>query len=178
MADLAQLEARMKALDQKISPIANQTVDISAIVKRKSVVASSPLEQAKVKSEAEALVEELIAAYPSSDSVKREKLRAMLAANSSFDWATGKVPRVSDATENFRRELLRLSISDQGRDARDLLVALEEKGRAAQTAGINPAPIAVEVASLSSDKDRYGMGSTRQILLNAALRWEAHSKKT
>src|ERR1700749_3704152 len=98
MADLAQLEARMKALEQKISPIANQTVHIAAIMKKANVVVAppsgtkgrasapipSPLDQAQVKSEAEALVEELIAAYSSADSVSREKIRKMLAENPSF----------------------------------------------------------------------------------------------
>jgi hypothetical protein len=186
MADLTQLEARMKALDQQISPIANQTVDIAALMRRANVVAAapqkgaapvkpqveSPLDQANVTPEAQALVEELIEAYPSSDESGRAQIRAMLAAHESFDWATGLPPAVPDATKNFRRQLLRLSMSDQGRDARDLLTALESRHREAQVAGIDLAPIALEIAAMSSDEDRYGMGSTRRILIQAALRWE------
>jgi hypothetical protein len=96
----------------------------------------------------------------------------MLAQHASFDWATGKPPAVPDAAGNLRRQLLRLSMSDQGRDPRDLIMALEGRQRDARAAGINLAPVAREVAALSSNQDRYGMGSTRKILLDAADRWE------
>ena len=181
MADLAHLEARMKALDQQISPVANKTVDIASIMKNVVLAPGptkakpqvpSPLDQAKVRSEAEELVEELIELYPSSNEAVRDQIRAMLAAHASFDWATGKPPAVPDATENFRRQLLRLSMSDQGRDPRDLMMALEGRHREAVTAGVNLSPIALKVANISSDKDRYGMGSTQKILTDAALRWE------
>jgi hypothetical protein len=181
MADLLQLEARMKALDQQISPIANQTVDIAALMKRKkegNAPVFSALEQAGVKSEAEALIEDLIAAYRSGNDAARDHIRAMLSGHESFDWAVGFPPVVPDPAENFRRQLLRLSMSDQGRDARDLMMALEGRHREALAAGVNLAPIAEEIAALSSDKDRYGMGSTKQIFLNVAQRWEGASKKT
>ena len=52
----------------------------------------------------------------------------------------------------------------QGRDSRDALLWLQDLCREAKNAGVNPRPMLREVAELSSDKNKYGMGSTREML--------------
>jgi hypothetical protein len=50
-------------------------------------------------------------------------------------------------------------------DTRDELLTLWDLCESAKNAGIDIAPILVEVAGVSSDVDRYGMGSIKEILL-------------
>jgi len=61
--------------------------------------------------------------------------------------------------------LILFSINDQGRDSRDALLTLQEICQNARTAGLEIAPVLREIAAMSSDADKYGMGSTRQMLL-------------
>jgi len=53
---------------------------------------------------------------------------------------------------------------DQGEDSRDALLELQELCTQARAAGVNTAPILREVAQMSSDENRFGMGSTRSQL--------------
>ena len=67
---------------------------------------------------------------------------------------------IRDAVAEFAR--------DQGADTRDEIVGLSLLCRRARELGIDTIPIFVEVAAMSSDVNRYGMGSTRDILLRHA----------
>ncbi|GIF65921.1 hypothetical protein Ais01nite_39560 [Asanoa ishikariensis] len=64
----------------------------------------------------------------------------------------------------FRAELIRWAARDQGTDTRDELLRLRDLVDQARRAGVDLTPILAEVAELSSTEDRYGMGSTRDIL--------------
>lgn len=50
-------------------------------------------------------------------------------------------------------------------DRNDTLLALEEIGREAAAVDVDIAPILRDVAAMSSGVNRYGMGSTRDMLL-------------
>jgi hypothetical protein len=56
-------------------------------------------------------------------------------------------------------------MKDQGRDSRDALLTLQEICHEAVAAGADTAPVLREVAELSSSANKYGMGSTRDMLL-------------
>jgi hypothetical protein len=75
--------------------------------------------------------------------------------------------RVSYNEEHLRRHLLLFSMKDQGRDSRDALLDLQDLCREARSAGVNLTPVLREVAELPSDKNKYGMGSTEDMLLRA-----------
>ena len=77
------------------------------------------------------------------------------------DWTTAA---------EFRREVLRLSAVDQGLDARDELMALWATCGRARELGIDVEPVLREVAALSSDVDRYGMGSMQQLIMRGVER--------
>lgn len=63
--------------------------------------------------------------------------------------------------QGFRQRLLKMSVEDQRRDARDMMVALNDLCGQARNAGVDIRPLLLDVAELSSDVDEYGMGSTR-----------------
>jgi hypothetical protein len=68
----------------------------------------------------------------------------------------------------LRQHLILFSMKDQGRDSRDALLTLQEIVREADTAGVDKAAALREVAAMSSSTNRYGMGSTRDMLLKFA----------
>jgi hypothetical protein len=88
----------------------------------------------------------------------------MFAEYRSFAWAAAlSTPRTS--VEGLRQHLILFSMKDQGRDSRDALLTVQEIVREADTAGVDKAAALREVAVMSSSTNRYGMGSTRDILL-------------
>jgi hypothetical protein len=72
--------------------------------------------------------------------------------------------------EGFAQRLLEVSVADQGDDTRDMMVDLNHLCGRARDAGVDMRPLLLTVAELSSDVDKFGMGSTRAILRRAASR--------
>jgi hypothetical protein len=82
----------------------------------------------------------------------------------------GSLPREWNTAEEFRARLVHLSARDQGADTRDEILALQDLCNRARQAGIDVDPILDEVAAMSSDVDRYGMGSMRSVILGYGKR--------
>jgi gentisate 1,2-dioxygenase len=61
--------------------------------------------------------------------------------------------------------VLLFSMKDEERDTRDAILLLRALCDKAAAAGLNIVPLLDEVAALSSPLDRYGWGSTRELLL-------------
>ena len=127
-----------------------------------------PLDEANVREEAEAALSRLLGLYEHGDERTRSEVRALLERCYEFHWATG-LPEAHEP-EDFRRHLLYLSARDHGRDTRDEMVGLNELCERARAARVDIRPLLLEVAELSSDEEKYGMGSVRQILHRAAGR--------
>ena len=125
---------------------------------------SQPLDEAGVRDAAERLLAELIGAYAQGTDHTRAAIRRLFREYRSLAWAaTLSVPRTT--IEGLRQHLILFSITDQGRDSRDALLTLHEICQDAKTAGLEIAPVLREIAAMSSDADKYGMGSTSQMLL-------------
>jgi hypothetical protein len=58
-------------------------------------------------------------------------------------------------------------MKDQVQDSRDALLWLQDLCRKAGAAGVSTTLVLKEVAHLSSDRERIGMGSTKQMLIKA-----------
>ncbi|MFC8077879.1 hypothetical protein ACFUN8_20345 [Streptomyces sp. NPDC057307] len=169
MTELADLEERVALIDLRIEPIATRPVDLTdPDWARKVEEGPRPLDEAGIRPEAEAALREVLSRYEEGGEDVRAALRALLARCHSFCWAT-TLPLELTA-KGFRQRLLEMSVEDQGRDARDLMVALNALCGQARDAGVDIGPLLLDVAELSSDVDRYAMGSTRDVLLRAARR--------
>ena len=84
---------------------------------------------------------------------------------SSFSWAaTPQEAPVSGAW--LWAHLVLLSIQDQGQDPRDLMMGIDVLKAKATQGGLDFETLLTKAADLSSSQDRYGMGSTRQIMLS------------
>jgi hypothetical protein len=157
----------MAALDERLRPVAEQPVDLDDPKWLESLEAlPTPFDQAEIRPEAEALVEEVSARYERGAPDEREAIRGLFARHRLFAWAAdvGTPPSTADG---FRRHLLLFSMNAHTMDPRDAMGTLEQLCEIAGDAGVPTTPILRAVAELSSDDD-IGMGaSVRRLLLRA-----------
>jgi hypothetical protein len=167
MTSIGDLELRIVDLEERLRPIANRPVDITKTGWAVELSQSPhPFDEAGVRSEAETLLEELIGFYRACRDEQREAIRALFAEYRAFAWAAS-LPFDPTSDDNLRRHLLLFSIKDQGRDSRDALLWLQDLCRKAKRAGVATEPVLRDVAEISSHKNKYGMGSTGEMLLRA-----------
>ena len=162
-----EFEALVKELDECLRPIANTPVDITQPGwGRRLQQLAHPLDRAGIRQKTETLLSEIIAAYEKGNGESRQALRGLFAQYTAFAWAA-TVPLEPTTAQSFRQLLLLFSLNDQGRDSRDALLLLQDLCRGARAAGLKTESILRGVAELSSDINRFGMGSTKQMLLKA-----------
>ncbi|EKX65677.1 hypothetical protein Sipo8835_24675 [Streptomyces ipomoeae] len=162
----AELEDEVARINALLRPLAKRRVDLTDPDWQARMRQRRPLDEANVREEAETALGDLLDLYEREEEPTRAAIRTLLNHYDSFTWATG-LP-TGRTPEAFRRELLYLSARDQGHDTRDELVTLHHLREEAHEAGVDLRPILLEVAELSSTKDKYGMGSIRDILRAAA----------
>ena len=164
-ARLSEYEARLSFFEAKLQPIATRPFDPGSDLLEQYRKRPHPLEQADIRAEAEKVLAEVTELYASTPAA-REPIRNMFARFTAVNWALWP-PQEPTSEEALRSLLLRISIEDQGRDARDTLVMLWHVCREAEEAGVKFRPILESVAAVSSDANRYGWGSLRDMLLKA-----------
>jgi hypothetical protein len=165
MNALEDWELGMMELEEKLRPVAKRPVNITRPDWFERLQAGgSPLDEAGVRDTTERLLAEILAAYSQGTARTRPAIRRLFHEYQSFSWAaTLSVPRTT--LDGLRQHLMLFSINDQGRDGRDALLTLQEICQDARNAGIELAPVLREVAAMSSDENKYGMGSTSLMLL-------------
>ena|SRR5881409_371533 len=167
MKKLHEWEEKLASLDARLRPIAEQPIDITdPNWVSKLTSARHPLDRAGVRVEAEAVLAEVIGSYASCDQNERQAMRLLFAKYRSFSWAA-TLPFSATTPETFRSHLILFSIKDHGRDTRDAMVTLKELCQSARSNGVSVEPLLKEIATISSDENKYGMGSTRTLLLAA-----------
>ena len=165
---LSDFRLRIENLDQRLRPIANRPVDITKPGwGARLMKGPHPLDEAGVRHETELLLEELMTSYLNGGEETRQAIRKLFREHKAFAWAA-TLPFDPTTEENFRRHLVLFSMKDQGTDSRDALLWLQHLCRNASAAGVNTEPVLREVADLSNDKEKFGMGSTKEMLLTAS----------
>ena len=166
-ATLPKINAPLKAFGQ-------QEVDISAPDWFERLVEMpTPLdEDENLRVEFNSVTSEIVDVYVQSTVEQCHRIREFLSQYEGvlhFLGVSSKLIKTQKDIGLFRAGLAMLSIENQGRDARDTIVALEELCKAAKQAGIDVSSYLKEIAVLSSDVDKYGMGSTRDLFLQRAI---------
>ncbi|MFD9701449.1 hypothetical protein [Lentzea sp. NPDC059081] len=167
---LPDVERRVAELDEILRPIAQRPVDLNDPNWAADLATRMPpAQEAGVDAEAGAALADLLDHYERGDEPARAAVRAIFDRYPSFRWAA-TLPFDETEPQSYRLRLVKVSAIDQGTDTRDVLLGLWDLADRARAAGIDIVPTLVEVAEMSSDVDRYGMGSTRQILLGLVER--------
>jgi hypothetical protein len=157
------IEREVARLDALIAPIAKQPLDApTAESLRAMFEAGPPVIAPEVEASAATALRALLTSYAEGDDAARAGIRGLFNRYPSFRWAA--TLSWEPTAEDFRLKVLHFSAQDQGNDPRDELLSLQHWCAKARAAGIDIIPILREVAELSSDVDRYGMGSTREFL--------------
>lgn len=165
MDKLSTWKEQIARLDAALRPVANRPVGCFGLL-FKPRRWTHPLDVAGVRAQAEGFLSEVIEYYPTADADMRQAIRKLFEDHRSFTWAA-TLPYQPVTDESFRAHLILFSIKDHEQDTRDAIVLLYELCDKATAAGVKIGPILKEVAELSSDVNKYGMGSTRSLLLNA-----------
>jgi hypothetical protein len=164
--DLDEIEREMARLEAAYRPVATRRIELDELRDPATLGARIQADLARlgVEERAQAVLRATIAAYAGGDEPVRAAIRRLFDRHPSFRWAANLPP--GDLTaEAVRSQLIHLSARDQGGDTRDEILALRDLCRRARQAGVDVDPILDEVAAMSSDEDRYGMGSTRRVIL-------------
>ena len=163
MDKLSTWEEQIARLDAALRPVANRPVGCFGLLFKPR---RHPLDAAGVRPQTEGLLAELIEYYRTADADTRQSIRKLFEDHRSFTWAA-ILPYQPVTDESFRAHLILFSIKDHERDTRDALVLLYELCEKARSAGVKTGPILEEIAELSSDINKYGMGSARSLLRDA-----------
>jgi hypothetical protein len=169
--NLAEIEREIARLDAVYRPVAKAPVDIMDpdAFENMGTRIQAELAQLGVDDQAKAVLRAVIELYAAGDETVRVAVRQLFDRYTSFRWAA-HLPREWDTAEEFRAHLVHLSARDQGADTRDEILGLQDLCERAHRAGIDVDPILDEVAAMSSDVDRYGMGSMRSVILRYGKR--------
>ncbi|MCI0609555.1 MAG: hypothetical protein L0Z71_10900 [Anaerolineae bacterium] len=162
MDKLLAWKEQIARLDSALSPIANRPIKFVELL-FKPRRRTHPLDAAGVRAEAEKFLSELTEYYPTADSDIRQSIRKLFENHPSFSWAA-TLPYQPITDKAFRDHLVLFSIKDHEQDTRDALILLDSLCETARSAGVNIGSILQEIAELSSDVNKYGMGSTRSLL--------------
>jgi hypothetical protein len=167
--NLIDIEAEMARLDTIYRPVATKPVDVADLDANTGAAIEADLARLAVADQSVAVLRAVIELYAAGDEVVRAAVRQLFDRYPSFRWAA-HLPRDWDTAEEFRARVVHLSARDQGTDTRDEILALQDLRDQAQRAGIEADPVLDEVAAMSSDVDRYGMGSMRRVILDYGKR--------
>jgi hypothetical protein len=159
-------ERSVELLDALLRPIAREPIELSEPDWAAGLSEVPPVERAGIAEVSQTALRTILATYSDGDGEVRATLRGWFERYPSFRWAV-QLPDPPTTAAGFRLQVTHLSARDQVPDTRDELLTLWEMCRDAKDAGVDIGPILTEVATISSDVDRYGFGSTRQILLDA-----------
>jgi len=164
--NIVDVEREMAWLDAVYRPVVTSPVDVAVRDDPDAwgAAVKAELDRLAVYDRAEAAVRAVVAVYAAGDETVRAAVRRLFDRYTSFRWAA-HLPREWDTAEEFRAHLIHLSARDQGADTRDEILGLRDLCERALGLGIDTGPILDEVAAMSSDEDRYGMGSMRSVLL-------------
>ena len=165
MSSMEDLELQVMEWDERLRSIAQRPVDITRPGWAERLrVGVPPLDEAGVREEVERLLSELSEVYTEGTEERRAAVRRFFAEYRSFAWGAEWSAHPA-GVDGLRQRLILFSMQDQGQDSRDALLALQGICREAVAAGVDTGPVLRAVAAWSSTANRYGLGSTRDLLL-------------
>jgi hypothetical protein len=156
--DFAALQRKIEVLNEKLRPIADRPIEFGRDMLERVAALPNPLDEAGVRDEAESTLLSAVALYERVSVEERQKIRDLFKKKSAFAWAA-TLPFPPDSAARFRQHLIHFSIIDQGTDARDAVLWLQDLCRRWHDDAIRR-----EVAEMSSDVNHYGFGSTRKMI--------------
>ena len=153
-----------KSLDSKLRPIVQKDVDINAPAWKDQLAnMPHPADESCLRDVITSLFDEIVDHFESLDVPQRQAVIDLMEKNESLIYSAVITDNI-ETVGGFRRNMILFVIADQGKDTRDAIVALEHYRELGQKRGYDVDAIYEKLASIASDHDKYGWGSTRELL--------------
>lgn len=156
------LEFWTKQMDQflaLIEPILNRPY--TADTTREKIM--EEINALNITSEVNQLIREIISYFPKLSANERQSISDIIVEKEVFIWGSDLFRKI-ESEEDFRNRILWFIIKDQGRDSRDAILEFQGIMSIGQGLKLNITPILKAYLPYASKKDRYGMGSTYQLI--------------
>ncbi len=153
------------SLERTLNPVVKREVDINTPDWKEQLDNSPhPADETGTREELACLFNDFVDVFPALSHDQRLQLIDFLYENESVMYSAviNADPRTEDG---FRHHIILYILDDQGRDTRDAILALDALRRTGEKAGLNVTRIFRELAEMASDRDKFGWGSTRHLLL-------------
>lgn len=162
----ADWQQRAKFLDKQLMPIVHADVDINDPDWREKLENEPhPADQSGLRAAIADLFNEIVGCFEALNHEHRQRVIDLMGENDSLMYSA-VIDADYNSPDGFRKYLILFVIKDQGKDTRDAIVTLTHYRQDGEQRGIDVNEIFREAAGMASTKDKYGWGSTRDLLLN------------
>ncbi len=151
-------QKELQTLDSRVKPLINApyTGDSSSFYQE--------LHALGLKSRADVIVQQIVAEFPELTAENRRRVSELVNRHGGINWLTDFMRKV-ESIEAFRMSLTWFVIMDQGKDTRDAILELESYISKGKTLGYPVKALLQEISRMASEQDRYGWGSTQDLIL-------------
>ena len=164
---LAKWRRECRRLEEVLGPFVHTAIDIEDPGWQAEVAARPhPADESGTRTEIVALFDAIVDRFPTLAAVQRSALIDLMRDHPALIYLA-LLTQVPDAAQAFFRSLVLFVIEDQGADTRDAILTLDALRRHGRNAGLDVDPLVRRAADLASRHDRYGWGSTRDLLLRS-----------
>ncbi len=160
----ASWKKQVQSLDSRLRPVVHKEVDINAPGwQEKLANMPHPADESGLRNEITVLFDEIVDHFESFDRNQRQAIIDLMDKNDSLMYSAVICDDL-ETREGFRRNMILFVIADQGKDTRDAIVALGHYHEIGQKHGYDVEAIFEGLASIANSHDKYGWGSTRDLL--------------
>jgi len=153
-----------KSLDSRLRPIVHKEVGVNAPDWQEQLAnMPHPADESGLRNEITALFDQIVDQFESFDFDQRQAIIDLMVKNDSLMYSA-VIRDDLETLEGFRRNMILFVIADQGKDTRDAIVALGHYRDLGQKHGYDVDTIFEQLAYIASSHDKYGWGSTRDLL--------------
>lgn len=161
----ADWQRRTNALEQHLKPIVDATFSSSSDPWDEDAIPEPyKTQNKKLRPDIQNLFDDILNQFENFTPDQRQKIIDLMYRQEALIWSS-RIEEDRDTPDGFRKHMIFFVLMDQGKDTRDALLALQQNQINANKAGINTDAIFKEMAELASTKDKFGWGSTRDLLL-------------
>jgi hypothetical protein len=163
---LKRIKKEAKVLNSPLKKILTEEIDInSPDWEEKMMNQAHPADESGLRPQIESFFEELVENFEYLTFEQRARVIDLMASK-SYLMQSAVLKDDMGTASGFRKALILFVIQDQGADTRDAILALRSIWDHGKKHGFDIDVLFREMAGLSSDEDKYGMGSTRDLFNN------------
>ena len=160
------LKQQAELLDKQLRLITKAKIDVNeSDWLEKLAQAPHPADQAGLRDPIRSFFNDLIARFETLETSQRQLVIDFMDQCDSL-MHSRIIAEQPNTPDGFRKHMILFAIEDQGKDTRDAILSMEEYRSLANMVDFDIETIINDVAELASRQDKYGWGSTHDLMLN------------